>query len=49
LLQGLVTEAGVNLFNWTLTDADDVSSDGKTIVSVGTRGDHDEGFIVRLP
>ena len=49
LLSDLLLTAGANLTGWTLTQANAVSQDGKTIVGNGTYNGATVGWIIRLP
>lgn len=48
-LASVLEDAGVDLTNWTLTEAADVSADGRTIVGNAQRGAVATPWILRLP
>lgn len=48
-LAEVLSELGVDLTGWTLTEASGVSADGKVIVGTGQRGTRTEAWLAELP
>jgi uncharacterized membrane protein len=45
----ILTAAGTSLSGWTLTNASDVSGNGKVVIGSGTQGGAPKYWIARLP
>lgn len=48
-LTAMLEAGGVDLSGWTLTDAQDISGDGTTIVGYGTHNGNTEAFVAVIP